>query len=100
MADSDLRLESFDERTASSEWRGHGWYEHKNAASNKNGVPDRYYARPGFQFFVEWKRIGEPLGDQQSQRVEHLRRMGVNVLAPCHTRNQFWRYVRDNAPQI
>ncbi len=100
MAASDLRLESADERDASKEWRDHGWYEHKNEKGNKDGIPDRFYARPGFDFWVEWKRIGKPLEEKQELRIKHMRAMGLRVLAPCYTRNQFWRYVRDNAPQI
>lgn len=97
---SELRLESEDERETSKEWRGFGWFEVKNERNNKDGVPDRFYARPGFDFWCEWKRIGEPLGEKQELRIKHMRAMGLRVLAPCYTRNQFWRWVRENAPAI
>jgi hypothetical protein len=94
------RLESVDEREASAEWRGQGWFELKIMRANKDGPPDRFYARPGFDFWCEWKRIGEPLGDKQEIRIKQMRDMGLRVLAPCYTRNQFWRWVRENAPAV
>lgn len=97
MAASEHRRESVDERQASGEWRERGGYEHKNAQANKDGIPDRFYARNGKSFWVEWKRIGKPLEEKQVLRIEQMREAGLLVLAPCYTRNEFWRFVRDNA---
>jgi hypothetical protein len=93
----EFRLESVDERAASSEWRSRGGYEHKNERTSRSGVPDRFYARNGKSFWVEWKRIGEPLEGQQELRIAAMRAAGLLVLGPCYTRNEFWRFVRDNA---
>jgi hypothetical protein len=57
-----------------------GWVEFKVTAVGCRGFPDRLYIRAGVVVFVEWKRPGEKLNEQQVKRHRELRAAGAKVV--------------------
>ena len=73
-------LESAYQRKVIERWEKLGFYVIKLAKTNKNGIPDLLWMKPGEIIFVEVKAVNGKLSALQKYRISELELKGFKVI--------------------